>query len=625
MTTYNTGNPLGSVDPRDLYDNAENLDDFSNGPLNFYTDRLGVSRESLQGIRNASQYQNIGAYGAGLVFTSYNQTFSYLGDFYAPSAGLTLPYTTTGAGAGEIASFRSVGDAVLRSDLAAIGAGSGAAIIGRASQVVGSQSALKGLDKNAASKHAFLTGYASQGDGGGGAYYLDSADIVSADNGGTIIVADDGGRWKLAFSGRVQATVFGVFGGNLATDYASKVQSAVTVGCTSHGGVDFPAGPIRVDTTITFPNTAFDLHGASGTGTEFVTDVASLTILDFSACNGPAKTVNNIGLSKITGGTYGNITAIKTFNTNGLLLNSVWARGLAIGLQYHGSFINMNQCVFEFCNIGVRCLTPCVETAWIGTTFYKCETSDVELTGDNATFASSNSNHIGTRIVSWRLVDCINASISQISFIDDGTGFLPDLINLSGNCSGNSFNNVTSSGYGKRAIACIGSGVVRNRFTNLQLSNVAATDNRGVFTSGTAGNYFEGNISGYEAGVEALNTSDEFNLRVTGCSVGQVINTADFSTWSIFNIGNTVDFDNTGTTIVNLKHFEGSRAGLATIPFILANKGFSSILEVTAFPAALSWLIGDIAVNRSPAVGSPKGWVCTVSGTPGTWVSQGNL
>ncbi|HCG0653836.1 TPA: hypothetical protein NJJ50_006107, partial [Pseudomonas aeruginosa] len=26
MTTYATGNPLGSKDPRDLYDNAENLD-----------------------------------------------------------------------------------------------------------------------------------------------------------------------------------------------------------------------------------------------------------------------------------------------------------------------------------------------------------------------------------------------------------------------------------------------------------------------------------------------------------------------------------------------------------------------------------------------------------------------
>lgn len=48
MTTYNTGNPLGSADPRDLYDNAENLDEAVND-LNSDTwiDRFGVERPSL--------------------------------------------------------------------------------------------------------------------------------------------------------------------------------------------------------------------------------------------------------------------------------------------------------------------------------------------------------------------------------------------------------------------------------------------------------------------------------------------------------------------------------------------------------------------------------------------------
>lgn len=42
-------------------------------------------------------------------------------------------------------------------------------------------------------------------------------------------------------------------------------------------------------------------------------------------------------------------------------------------------------------------------------------------------------------------------------------------------------------------------------------------------------------------------------------------------------------------------------------------------------PTYGTWARGDIVKNGSPAVGSPKGWVCTVSGTPGTWVSEGNL
>jgi hypothetical protein len=45
----------------------------------------------------------------------------------------------------------------------------------------------------------------------------------------------------------------------------------------------------------------------------------------------------------------------------------------------------------------------------------------------------------------------------------------------------------------------------------------------------------------------------------------------------------------------------------------------------TSAPAALTWAVGDRCTNSSPAIGQPKSWVCTVTGTPGTWVSEGNL
>lgn len=53
MTTYSTQNPLGSADPRDLYDNAENLDNAVND-LNSETwiDRFGVERLTIQGALN---------------------------------------------------------------------------------------------------------------------------------------------------------------------------------------------------------------------------------------------------------------------------------------------------------------------------------------------------------------------------------------------------------------------------------------------------------------------------------------------------------------------------------------------------------------------------------------------
>ena len=45
----------------------------------------------------------------------------------------------------------------------------------------------------------------------------------------------------------------------------------------------------------------------------------------------------------------------------------------------------------------------------------------------------------------------------------------------------------------------------------------------------------------------------------------------------------------------------------------------------SAVPASGTYAIGDRVVNSAPTVGQPKAWVCTVAGTPGTWVSEGNL
>jgi len=45
----------------------------------------------------------------------------------------------------------------------------------------------------------------------------------------------------------------------------------------------------------------------------------------------------------------------------------------------------------------------------------------------------------------------------------------------------------------------------------------------------------------------------------------------------------------------------------------------------SAVPSTLLWERGDRVINSAPTVGQPKSWVCTVAGTPGTWVSEGNL
>lgn len=80
---------------------------------------LDTAQSALDLVDERTQYMVLGPYGPGLYFQTHSQVFSYLGEFYSPGPGITLPYTTTGVGAAEIANFRSVGDAVLRQDLAA--------------------------------------------------------------------------------------------------------------------------------------------------------------------------------------------------------------------------------------------------------------------------------------------------------------------------------------------------------------------------------------------------------------------------------------------------------------------------------------------------------------------------
>ena len=64
MTTYHTRNPLGSKDPRDLYDNAENYDTAMNDRTNEqWTDRFDVHRPTWFGIEErVDVYKRQGVY-----------------------------------------------------------------------------------------------------------------------------------------------------------------------------------------------------------------------------------------------------------------------------------------------------------------------------------------------------------------------------------------------------------------------------------------------------------------------------------------------------------------------------------------------------------------------------------
>lgn len=118
-------------------------------------------------------------------------------------------------------------------------------LTGVGSPVVGNISAIRALNKSTVS-NVLSSGYYAPGDGGGGPYYCDYADVVSADNGGTVIVASDGGRWKLQVTAGVSIKQFGAKGDG-TTDDTGAIQAALN---GTRGNLAFPAGKFRVSGTL---------------------------------------------------------------------------------------------------------------------------------------------------------------------------------------------------------------------------------------------------------------------------------------------------------------------------------------------------------------------------------------
>jgi len=78
--------------------------------------------------------------------------------------------------------------------------GAGADLVGGVGRIVGTVAGVRALSKTGVGR-AFALGGTAPGDGAGGQYWYNAADTTSADNGGTILVGADGGRWYLSHVG----------------------------------------------------------------------------------------------------------------------------------------------------------------------------------------------------------------------------------------------------------------------------------------------------------------------------------------------------------------------------------------------------------------------------------------
>lgn len=131
MTTYNTGNPLGSAAAKDLYDNAENLDHLTNDMANeTWPDRLGRPRKTWYGIeKNANQailnygYITKDSFEDGSTLSTANECLRWKsnGEYYRWDGNFpkVVPPGSTPDSTGGVqkGAWVGVGDASLRADL----------------------------------------------------------------------------------------------------------------------------------------------------------------------------------------------------------------------------------------------------------------------------------------------------------------------------------------------------------------------------------------------------------------------------------------------------------------------------------------------------------------------------
>lgn len=216
-------------------------------------------------------------------------------------------------------------------------------------KVLNSVAELRQLSKTANTK-ARTTGYWKPGDGGSGMYFYDATDTTSVDNGGTIIVANDGGRWKLIQHGPVYISQFGARGNDPAINDTQYVQAAINASYFQE--VRVPAGEYYCTDLYFGSNSTTEAsvspYRFSGVGTGSIIAALPGTSRLFHARNLTGVTIEDICFRGDLNAANWILDTDWTLS-GGPSLNNIWRNIRVNGSGGNGSWTadNNNDCVFQ--------------------------------------------------------------------------------------------------------------------------------------------------------------------------------------------------------------------------------------------------------------------------------------
>lgn len=289
--------------------------------------------------------------------------------------------------------------------------------------------------------------------------------------------------------------------------------------------------------------------------------------------------------------------------------------------------MDLQNCTFD------RCSWRNIDTAPVqnGDGFYL--TSNNPAT-DTANVSFNTFTDCRGQVYNGRGFTILNADNNSFNMctvtVSVGTGFGILLKGASANCDVNYFYNFSCGGANMIRIQGTANGGVYNPVGNVFINTDEG--NGTLFPQLDAGCdcQYHSALSGWQklsvsrmviADSPALAKSERANVttetvRIRNSSNNHVVLCDATNAWSVSMNAATGDIQlvrTAGTGIVNVGNGTDVRLGGLRVTF------------GTAAPAAGTWARGDRCWNNQPAVGVPKSWTCTVPGTPGTWVSDGNL
>ena len=165
---------------------------------------------------------------------------------------------------------------------------------------------------------------------------------------------------------------------------------------------------------------------------------------------------------------------------------------------------------------------------------------------------------------------------------------------------------------------------------NVCVMNGSAFEANKIASSSATAIYFNG-VNTIVNGIKDISGTYDTsgNARVIFCGTTCALSLSGYNEQFSTVVGGTTKYRiafNAAGTDINI-------VDRSVLPSQVLNNGWTSqasyqgirINTAGSAPSSGTWVRGNYVKNGAPAVGQPKGWYCTASGSPGTWVSEGVL